>query len=229
MVLAPCSLERTAPRASPVVELRRLTVIMATTTKTARQNQVKTLAAGEQVRLGDVDADAVVLEELSAEDEVLDQETEGEGDQGHVEVAHPDHEEAEHEPERQRHDAPHARWPVDRPAVVDGQDGHGESAGPSEGGLAEPDHAALAGDQGVGEEDDPVADALGHEPEPEAVHDEGQQADQRQSRSPGPASSGPGGRRTPAVCDSAPPLRADGSVQGPPDPQPTRRPRRRES
>ncbi len=41
MVLAPCSLERTAPRASPVVELRRLNVIMATAKKTAKQNQVK--------------------------------------------------------------------------------------------------------------------------------------------------------------------------------------------
>jgi len=76
------------------------------------------------------------------------------------------------------------------PAVVDGQDGHGETAHTGQGGLAEPDHPALAGDQRVREHDDPVADALCDQSQPEPMDEERQQTHCREADGWGPPAQG---------------------------------------
>ena len=146
--------------------------------------------ARDDVRRGDVDPEVAILEELPAEDEVLEQKTECEGDQGHVEIPHPDHQEAQYQAEGEGHQTSHEHSQEHRPAVVDGQDGHGEAPHPGQGGLAEPDHPALAGNERVRQEDDGVADALGYQPQPEPVHDEGQQTHRREPDCRGPPTQG---------------------------------------
>jgi hypothetical protein len=62
----------------------------------------------------------------------------------------------------------------DRPPVVGGQLRRGQGSHAGEGDLAEPDHAAFARHEGEGQEDDAVGEGLCHQPNPEALHDDGQ-------------------------------------------------------
>ena len=65
------------------------------------------------------------------------------------------------------------------PAVVVGQLRRGERAHAGEGDLAEPEHAALAGDEGPRQEDDAVGEGLGRAGPPSTRDDHGQGACQR--------------------------------------------------
>ena len=217
MVLAPCSLERTAPKASPVVELRQVDREDRHGQEDGEADPGEDAATRDKVGRSDVDPEVVVLEELSAENEVLEQKTEGQCDKGHVEIPHPDHEQAEEEAEGEGHETPHQHGHEYWPAVVDGQDGHRESTHPRQGGLAQPDHSAFASDKRVGQEDDAVADTLGDQAQPEPMHDEWHQAHRCQAQGRGPPTQGlaSGNARCRVLVGGVWP---DGSVKGATDP-----------
>ena len=125
------------------------------------------VGAGE-ARSVEGEPEALVHEARQGEDEVLHQQPEGQRDQGDIEVAEPDAEKADDEPDAPGDQTPGHHGGQHRPAVVVGQLRRGERADAGEGDLAQPEHAALSGDEGPGQEDDAEGERLGR-PDPPRI------------------------------------------------------------
>ena len=130
----------------------------------------------------------------AAEHQILHQQSEGQRDEGDVEIAEPDGQRPMMSPWA-------ARPPTGGdggqygPAVGGGQLAAVSCADPGEGDLAEPDHAPFAGHQRPRQEDDRVGEGLGHEADPEALHKDGERG-RGHDENDGPANLRPTQRAT---------------------------------